>query len=51
MERTDTKAEAMRDLLPLLDEMEARIREALGVLKKLEVRLHGRGGKPARRNG
>jgi hypothetical protein len=52
MEKPDTKAaQALRDFIPLLDEMEARIREALGVLKKLEARLHGRGGKPARRNG
>jgi hypothetical protein len=39
MERIDIKAEALRDLLPLLDEMEASIREALNVLKKLEARL------------
>jgi hypothetical protein len=39
MERSDIKAEATRDLLALLDELEARIREALAVLKKLEARL------------
>jgi hypothetical protein len=44
MEKTDMKVDATRDLLALMDEMEARIREALAVLKKLEARLHGRAG-------
>jgi hypothetical protein len=46
MEKPDTKAaQALRDFIPLLDEMEARIREALGVLKKLEARLTRKPGR------
>jgi hypothetical protein len=35
----------MREILALLDELEARIRESLAVLKKLEARLTRKPGR------
>ncbi|MDI6854797.1 MAG: hypothetical protein QME75_14490 [Deltaproteobacteria bacterium] len=36
---------AVREILALLDELEARIRESLAVLKKLEARLTRKPGR------